>query len=456
MAHPKGGAMQNRTRRLWGQEFDLLKDGLDEEQVVEFVNQLMVKYRSLVERQEHFLSLGALSEKAAIEADKLAVEVKSRARQEAEVGANKTVAQANQRAQETLASARKIAQEVMRSETESHLEAAHRKADVIGTEAMQKAQLFLIRAKAAIEGDLKNQFGEIYDQLLASLREVLGEGHDVEARWKGKLVELWKREALELGAYEPIPSVLATEMTRASAIAGGESEAKAETPHPEVIAREDVYFEAAVKEEVLDQPPPAAPPAGQRPPGAAAEKPSAEVVVEPPLAAAEEPSGEAVVEEPPRDKMAKARPSKDVETTEEERPRERMATESPAGKAKPETAPPPPKAEPKLPVAYLGELEGEVDISLVAPVELPVMSKIYAQLQGNPEVKVLRTVGSYDKGTTITILLEKPTRLVDMLTGIQGVEVSSETPVKQGFLQRAIGGQDAPSDRIIIPLKTQA
>lgn len=439
MAHPKGGAMQNRTRRLWGQEFDLLKDGLDEEQVVEFVNQLMVKYRSLVERQEHFLSLGALSEKAAIEADKLAVEVKSRARQEAEVGANKTVAQANQRAQETLASARKIAQEVMRTETESHLEAAQRKANVIETEAMQKAQLFLIRAKAAIESDLKNQFGEIYDQLLASLREVLGEGHDVEARWKGKLVELWKREALELGAYEPIPSVLATEMTRASAITGGESEAKAETPHPEVIAREDVYFEAAVKEEVLDQPPPAAPPAGQRPPGAAAEKPS----------------GEAVVEEPPRDKIAKARPRKDVETTEEERPRERMATESPEEKAKPETAPPPPKAEPKLPVAFLGELEGEVDISLVAPVELPVMSKIYAELQGNPGVKVLRTVGSYDKGTTITILLEKPTRLVDMLTGIQGVEVSSETPVKQGFLQRAIGGQDAPSDRITIPLKTQ-
>ena len=83
------------------------------------------------------------------------------------------------------------------------------------------------------------------------------------------------------------------------------------------------------------------------------------------------------------------------------------------------------------------------------------MSKIYAELQGNPEVKILRTVGSYDKGTTITVILEKPTRLVDTLVRIPGVEVTSETTGKQGLFKKSAGGQDKTPGRVTIPLRTK-
>ena len=194
--------MQNRTRRLWGQEINIVKGGLDEEQVVGLVGGLMAKYRALVERQEHFLSLGTLSEKAAIEGDKLAAEIKARAKGEAEADATSTVARANQRAQEMIAVANKTAQDVTRREADGILDGAHRKAHTIETEAKQRAQLFLIRARAAIENDLKGQFIQVYDQLLSALRDLLADGHDVESKWKGKIVELWRREALELESYE--------------------------------------------------------------------------------------------------------------------------------------------------------------------------------------------------------------------------------------------------------------
>ena len=75
--------MQDRTRKLWGQEFDVVRGGMSEDQVVRFVNDLLRKYRVLAEQQQHLLSLGTLSEKAAVEAGKLAADIKGRAQREA-------------------------------------------------------------------------------------------------------------------------------------------------------------------------------------------------------------------------------------------------------------------------------------------------------------------------------------------------------------------------------------
>ena len=404
--------MQNRTRRLWGQEIDIVKGGLDEEQIVRFVGELMAKYRALVERQEHFLSLGTLSEKAAIEGDKLAAETKARAKEEAEANATGTVARANQRAQEMIAVAKKTAQDVTRRETDGILDGAHRKAHSIETEAKQRAQLFLIRARAAIENDLKGQFIEVYDQLLSALRDLLAEGHDVEAKWKGKIVELWRREALELEAYEAVPSVLAAEMAKAASLAG----VKIEIPEEVLVAKEEeVFLEVSSKEDIVR------------------EVPSEEKVV---------------AESPPPPPVAG-----EIGTGGEERPPQAVAEEHPAEEAEPKLAAPEPKVQ--LPAAYMGDLEGEVEITLVPPVELSVMSRILGSLQEIPEVKILRTLGSYDKGTTITVLLEEPAALVSILTGIPGVEIAPLTPEKQGFLKKAAAGHEKDLRKITIPLRTR-
>lgn len=412
--------MQNRTRRLWGQEIDIVKGGLDEEQVVRFVGELMAKYRALVERQEHFLSLGTLSEKAAIEGDKLAAETKARAKEEAEANATGTVARANQRAQEMIAVAKKTAQDVTRRETDGILDGAHRKAHSIETEAKQRAQLFLIRARAAIENDLKGQFIEVYDQLLSALRDLLAEGHDVEANWKGKIVELWRREALELEAYEAVPSVLAAEMAKAASLAG----VKIEIPEEVLVAKEEeVFLEVSSKEDIFREVP-------------SEEKVVAESPPPPPVA------GEIETLAP-----------EEVGTGGEERPPQAVAEEHPAEEAEPKLAAPEPKVE--LPAAYMGDLEGEVEITLVPPVELSVMSRILGSLQEIPEVKILRTLGSYDKGTTITVLLESPAPLVSILTGISGVEIAPLTPEKQGFLKKAAAGHEKDLRKITIPLRTR-
>ena len=150
--------MENRTRRLWDQEINIVNGGLDEKQVIEFISELMAKHRALVERQVHFVSLGTLSEKTAMEADKLAADIRARAKDESEIEARNIIANATQKAEEILISAKKTAQDVNRKEVDSILEAAYRKASVIDTEAKQRAQLFLIRARSVIENDLKERF----------------------------------------------------------------------------------------------------------------------------------------------------------------------------------------------------------------------------------------------------------------------------------------------------------
>lgn len=417
--------MRNRNRLLWGQQIDIVEGGLDEEQVTLFVSELMSKYRVLVERQEHLLSLGALSEKAAMEGDKLVTEMKDRARREAEAEASVTISRANQRSQDMIATAKKTAQEVTRRESENILDGAHRKAHTIETEARQRAQLFVMRARAVIENDLKKEFIEVYDQLLSSLRDSLAEEHDVEARWKGKIVELWRKESLQLEGYEAVPSILAAEIARVSSLSEVKSEAKIEISREELrIKEEEVFLEASLNRSIPYEAPPVSPITGATealaPDGESLQEAAEAAAEEIPLeVAAEKPTEKAVTEEPPKEEI----------------------------RVEPEA----PKVE--LPPALMGELNGEVDISLVPPVELSVMSKIFADLQGNSEIRILRTLGSYDKGTTVTILLESPVRLVDMLTQIPGVEIAPLSEAKkQSFLKK--GARPTEAGKITIPLRT--
>jgi len=424
--------MQTRTKRLWGQDVDVVSGGLNEQQVTSFVNDLMVKYRTLVERQDHFLSLGTLSEKAALEADRMASDIRARAKEEAQTAAAKTVAQAKQRAEEMLANAKKRAHELTRSEADALLEAAHRKADVMETEAKQRAQLYLIRSRAVIEDDLKGQFIQVYDQMLSVLRELLGLGHDIESGWKGKIVELWKREKLELDAYDAVPSILVSEIARTS---GSRTEREARSmsrPYAD-LKQEEIDFDFTWKEDN-----------GRGTPAAGNEEnwrdwtdsfaETAQGVHQGPA------SPRAEVDESPQGPVSyQGSPADGLEV-------EDPATEAPeVNETRQETA--------SLSVNP-GDLEGEVDISLIAPVDLSVMSKIYSELQNNREVKILRTVGSYDKGTTITVLLEKPSGVVEMLSKIPGVEVAPDTGSKHGLLKRAKGGLDSGSGKVTIPLRT--
>jgi cell division septum initiation protein DivIVA len=79
---------------LWGREFNLVKNGLSEAQVVSFVNDLAKQHDVLLQRQEHLVALTKLAERTVAEADKIADELKQDARKQAKDEANKMMAEA--------------------------------------------------------------------------------------------------------------------------------------------------------------------------------------------------------------------------------------------------------------------------------------------------------------------------------------------------------------------------
>ncbi len=82
---------------------------------------------------------------------------------------------------------------------------------------------------------------------------------------------------------------------------------------------------------------------------------------------------------------------------------------------------------------------GEVHLAMVPPVDLTKMSELYERLQGIPEVKILRTVGSWDRGSTITVVLDKPLPLIDMLSELPGFDARPALPLSEGRLKEALG-----------------
>ena len=107
--------------------------------------------------------------------------------------------------------------------------------------------------------------------------------------------------------------------------------------------------------------------------------------------------------------------------------------------------------EPQLPEEKLGGEEtepvsikqdghslytGEVEIDVARPVEPKVVSKLYNYLQTTPEIKFVRTSGSWDRGTTITVVLDKPVSLISVLSAkIPEAIVTPERPEMGGFVK---------------------
>ena len=69
--NPSSGGSRDIVE-LWGRQFNLVKNGLSEAQVVSFVNDLAKQHDVLLQRHEHLSALTKLAERTVTEADKLA------------------------------------------------------------------------------------------------------------------------------------------------------------------------------------------------------------------------------------------------------------------------------------------------------------------------------------------------------------------------------------------------
>ncbi len=210
---------------LWGREFNLVKNGLSEVQVVSFVNDLTKQHEALLQRQDHLGALTTLAERTVIEAEKLAAEIREDAKKQGAADASRIVAQAEASAEsqtnaivaeaktraekmaretedQALASADKIVSELKRSaESEaariiSGAEArgrhiieqneaeASQQAAAILVRAQQEASHILDREKQRIQPEISQFVGRLQTQLLAELDGLKSKVGELEPQFK--------------------------------------------------------------------------------------------------------------------------------------------------------------------------------------------------------------------------------------------------------------------------------
>lgn len=70
---------------------------------------------------------------------------------------------------------------------------------------------------------------------------------------------------------------------------------------------------------------------------------------------------------------------------------------------------------------------GEVELNVEVPIEPTMVAKLYNYLQTTPEIKFVRTTGSWNKGSTISILLDKPLPLLaHLIAKLPEADISPE------------------------------
>ena len=192
----RGGKGKQKARQLWEREFNITKEGLDEEQVVTFVNNLIAQHKA--SQQASAASLRSLLKTAVTDAEQMAASIKMKARAEGEAEATTIIAQAKQEGQEIKRKAKIATQK----EAEDILASTSRKAEITELEAKQKALLFLLRAREDIEKEIREEYKKTYDRLFSSLQEVLSEGQNIETELKSKRARLWESKEFKLERYE--------------------------------------------------------------------------------------------------------------------------------------------------------------------------------------------------------------------------------------------------------------
>jgi hypothetical protein len=100
-----------------------------------------------------------------------------------------------------------------------------------------------------------------------------------------------------------------------------------------------------------------------------------------------------------------------------------------------------------------------VELVVNVPIEPAAISRFYNNLEMTPEIKVLYNSGSWDRGTSITVYLEKPMPLLETITGMQGLDVSVLAPKQRDNSKRSantlLGNNKKKITRIDLFIKTR-
>lgn len=168
--------MDKNVTKLWDREFDIVKNGLSETQVVAFVNELITERDKLAQRQKNLTTLTKLAERTVTEAEKLAQEIKSEASEQAKEEVAKIIAEAQTRAEQ-----------IFEEKGNKIITKATQQAEAIKANAEREAGLIWERERQRMEPELKEMADGVYNQLLTELdslkRQVITMGKELETKF---------------------------------------------------------------------------------------------------------------------------------------------------------------------------------------------------------------------------------------------------------------------------------
>ena len=400
------GKKGKKAKLLQGREFKTVKKGLDEEQVVDSVNDPVA---------QHGVSPDPLLETTVTNDEQLAISIKMKVQQEAEAEAERIISQARQEVQEIKLSAEIAAEAKLATEkkAEDILSTVKRKTELIEAEAKQRTLLYLLKAREEIEKQIREDYKRAYSRLSSSLQDLMSEGQNIEIELKNKRITLWESKSFELKEYEA--ALLETPEVTVPPL---------ETLGPEEEIEQPVQLQEEAPEEKIEQP-------------VQLQEEDPEEKIEQPVQLQEEISEEKTEQS--------AQPQEEAPVSE---PVEE-ATEEPSGQHPPQEIPG--REETNSTQLKPGDSQtlyaGEIDLAIAIPVELKIVSKLYSYLQTISDIKVLRTTGSWDRGTTITVVTDKPIPLISIISKIPDVEVIPELLQQDSSAKRKSSSRSKAGDK---------
>ena len=180
---------------LWGHEFNLTKNGLDEAQVASFVNELISERDLLTQRVEHLSTLTKLAEKTIVEADKLAEELKKEAIDQAKAEAKAIIAKADEQAQTMIEEKRT---EIINIATEE--------AEAIKANAEREAELLIEQQRGRIHPEIRDMAQRLYRELLSQLESLKQQVTTSEIEFEHKLSQPLEQVSTVKIKEEPPPT----------------------------------------------------------------------------------------------------------------------------------------------------------------------------------------------------------------------------------------------------------
>ncbi|MFC2056279.1 hypothetical protein ACFLTO_01770 [Chloroflexota bacterium] len=419
------------------------------------------KIKQLWKREFNTDPLHSLIDRAVIDTEQIVASIKGQAQTEAADKAVRIIDQAKQEADEI----RRRAEVAARKETGDILSALNSKTKDTEAEVRQKAQLFLLKAREEIEKEVREEYKQAHSRLLHSLINKSGEAVPSLETSAPTQIEIEPDIAIKGKVEQPVQ--LQEEAKRKTAEARKAKEAQKQTKKETALtAKINSLKKKLIKPIQSKRAVPVSEPAeamaeefpeqaGEEAKLAAGDsdleerveqpvKLEKEVTVPEPEEAITEPA-EAMAEEFPEQAGEEAKLAagdsdleerveqpvkleKEVAVPEPEEaitePAEAIAEELPELNPPEET---PGKEEPVSAPIKLDRqalYNGEVELTITVPINPVAMSRLYNHLQTTPEIKILYTSGSWDRGTTIAVTLDKPLPLIDVISKIPGIDVT--------------------------------